>query len=249
MFLNNFPIFKNHSVNSVVRHLYMTEEQLLRSVKLYPEKIQCFKNRIIENIIMLPKCTKAIKKFEDFMVEFMVMRVDQLIYPFSKSPKTRLFEGDNDFIIRNDGSTDKTEFKEIKGTVAIAEEETENLNINEIFEKLNEAAKQMAEQQFKHSIDVINEATQKTGNIVNIKGELTPQHFFQLIEKIWLEFNEKGEPEYPSILTGTQEVVNNFQKVLMKIDTDKALKKEYEILLLKKKDEYNARENSRKLVG
>lgn len=179
--------------------------------------------------------------------------MDVHTHPFSEAPKSIRFEGDdnkNDKIVRQNGEIDKVDFANSHGTISYSKEEIENLNINDIIEKVDKAAQDMARQKFNFMIGVIEESTKKTGNIVQMreKGKLEPEDFFELIRKIWIDFNDDNEPIFPSILVGSKDQINQFQEMFKKIDADRKLKLKFDELIDSKRNEFNARENSRKLV-
>ncbi|MBX7045389.1 MAG: hypothetical protein K1X86_06055 [Ignavibacteria bacterium] len=192
----------------------------------------------------LPKTEEAI---DNFLYSFLQKRTSQYLgLPISSS---LIFEGNKSCMIRTNEQPDETEFKPIKSTMEIKFNEISDSNINTIIEKYDKVAKEFAEQQLKITFDSVEEVTKKTGNVVNAKGKnFNYEHLHEMIEKIWLDFDNDGKPLFPTFITGTT-AGDNIIKAFQSFEKRPDYKKRFEELLDFKKRQFYDREGNRKLVG
>lgn len=203
---------------------------------------------------MLPYFKKATEKIEEFIHERINKVIESQIQPFSGAAVSLRFEGDdnkNDSIIRHTGEIDKVDFTKAGSTISYTYEEIENLNINDVILKVDNAAFEMAKQKFNFFVGIIEETTKKTGNVVysQQKGKFSAEEFFELISKMWIDFDESEKPIFPTMLVGSKEQMESYDEMFKTIDANPNLKTKFDNLIEKKRNEFNARENSRKLVG
>lgn len=93
----------------------------------------------------------------------------------------------------------------------------------------------------------IETATEKVGNVVTIKdGEFTPEAFFEMIEKVEIDFDEHGMSHSSLVLP--PEMADGFRKNYQVWQQDPQLKARLAELERKKKEQFHAREASRRLA-
>jgi hypothetical protein len=164
-------------------------------------------------------------------------------------PKYFIQEGNRIVTLRPDGSVDETNLKQASAEMFLKGEEIPSLDPQARFAKLDDMAKEMAKQMSEHLFAEINQAVERVGNVVDRKGKpLDPEAYFEVLEKIWLEFNEDGTPQTLTLVI-PPEMQERARQTLELIQTEPALKKRYEELIIHKRIEWRAREAARKLVG
>lgn len=116
-----------------------------------------------------------------------------------------------------------------------------------VYDKLYEAANDFAAQQALQFFKTISDVTELTGNVVNSKGEYKIEDFFESLEKVDIEFDDNGQPVFPQFV-GSNTVISKIKAVLKQSEQDPANLVRMEQIVKRKKQEWDDRENSRKLV-
>ena len=167
----------------------------------------------------------------------------------SDVPHHTLHEGDENAIIRPDGKEDGTEIVQHGHELAIPWKEFALADLRQVLFRLEEVAKDMASQKSKYFFEMLNKVTTETGNVIDGKGKpLSADALLSVLEKIQADFDETGN------LSGLRMVVAPSQRgaaeeAMRQIGTDPQLKKKHAAILMKKKEEWRAREAARTLVG
>ena len=157
-------------------------------------------------------------------------------------------EGDRSAIERENGVIEIIEIGEFADTITVDKKEIINENVGLFQEKVFDIGYRLGSEQANFARNIINKAVEKVGNIVEYKNVLGPEHIFEMLEKVQIDFDEKDNPIKPGFWADP----NTGQKILEILktieDTPELLKKHDEIIE-KKRIEYHDRESHRKLVG
>ena len=169
--------------------------------------------------------------------------------PLSDVPQGRVFEGRRNVIVRQDGSVDETKMREVSAATRIAADEMRELHLPKLLEKLDAAAQEMAATQARHFYEMMSEGVQKVGNTVDGGGQrFSAELFLEAIEKIWIEFNADGSPQMPTVHISPNQA-DDVKRMIERHENEPALKKRFDAIMMKKREEWRAREADRKLVG
>jgi hypothetical protein len=168
---------------------------------------------------------------------------------FNKAPKHAMHEGNRMRVVRADGSIDESELKEASAEMVLKHEDAPRLTLRELGGKLNDIADQMARQISEHLFGRLNEAIERTGQVVDQKGKpLDAEAVFSALEKIQLDFDETGKHKELSIVVPPA-LAPKAKQVFEQIQSDPILRDRHEEIMLRKRMEWRDREASRKLVG
>lgn len=106
----------------------------------------------------------------------------------------------------------------------------------------------MSNQMEKRFFATIVSAVESIGNEVHSKnGRLTPEDLIALLGKIRMDFDKNGCPIWPTLTVHP----DNYRAALdcvQRMTSDEVYRKQLEVLLEKKREEWNSRESSRRLV-
>lgn len=162
-------------------------------------------------------------------------------------PRRRYHEGEGGMSVREDGSVESTELEEYSADVTYDLAEIKDLTLEEAFSRYQEIVGQVAKQQEKTVISRVSEAARSVGNQIDARGkELSPDHVLEMLETVRIDFNEEGNPIWPTLVLTpvTKEKMEEVQRQL----EEEPYKSRMEELVQKKRQEWNDRESSRKLV-
>jgi hypothetical protein len=169
--------------------------------------------------------------------------------PFDEVPKHTILEGHQNSITRHDNTIDETEFKEISFNISIDLLDYEKTSIEDILEKVDNCAIEMAKQHSQHFFSVIEKTVEAVGNTVECQiDSFGPEQIFEMLSKVEISFNKDGSPNLPTAI-GNYETAKKFSETLKMIEDAPELKKQMDILIERKRSEWRDRESSRKLVG
>lgn len=164
-------------------------------------------------------------------------------------PRSIIFEGSKSLVVRDDGSIQEVEYKLASSQLSLSKEELESASPEDIMGKLSETAEDLASQQSKAAFKTMNEEIDKVGNTVDGKGKQLIDVYLEAIEKVFIDFDrETSKPRLPTFVMHP-DLMEKATKELQKIETDPHYKNIFEKLIEKKREEWNARESNRKLVG
>ena len=196
---------------------------------------------------MLPDFPKIKEKLKKAINRYLQNLVRQ--EPFlSQIREERHFEGNRMTLKTQDGELDQSEYKEISGELSIKKEDIITKGPMAFIENVYNTAEEIKKQKAKLVFDKLKEVTDKTGNVVNGKGQpFTFDLFIESLEKIWIDFDDQGRPYLPTLVVSPN-LGAKLKEKLPEWEANSEYKKRFEDLIEKKRKEWNDRESNRKLV-
>ena len=168
--------------------------------------------------------------------------------PLSRIPRVQVFEGSKSIMTRADGTEATIEFTEMRVEMEINAKDVENMTFDEMLARYKSAGEDLARQQAKHFYSEIDKSVEEVGNVVSGKDRPNVEDFFEMLEKLWIDFDDNGQPTGQSIYTG-EENYETILKMIEQIENNPELKKRHNAIMELKKEEWRVRESRRKLVG
>lgn len=193
---------------------------------------------------MLPDFLKTKEKIGKMLNSEMKKAHFRHLGPFADSPTTIIHEGKEVIMIRADGSTDEMNMKKAETKIEIKTEEIEDMTHERVLDKIDTLARELAKQKAKIGYEVIDRATEEVGNVVSVDGTPSLDDFWELFEKMHIDFDEKGQP------SGLRLVANpimssSLENIYSQIESHPR----YQEIMERKREEWRVRENNRALVG
>lgn len=196
---------------------------------------------------MLSDFPLAKKNILQFLLKYLEKKVLEYSGGFvGRIPKSVMHEGSRIRIEYEDGTADESELASVRVT---AEIDTPKLlkNKDEIFLLLDEMAREQAAKQANLVLDKISEATERIGNTIPIQGEITPNDFLAMLEKVEIDFKSDGSPIVPVIIADTS-ILKSIPRVFKIIENDPTLLHRFQEIMTKQKQNWDDRTANRKLV-
>ncbi len=159
------------------------------------------------------------------------------------------FEGDS-MSVRPEGAkrSRRSSYDRTEASVTIPAKELIEKGLAAYLERLAPAARDMQRQQVQAIFKKLEQVTKETGNVVDNKGQPpSAEMFLSALEKIWIEFDDSGQPRLPSMIVSPQ-LAENLRNLMPQWDKDPEYKKRHDEIINKKRKEWNDRESNRKLV-
>ena len=197
---------------------------------------------------MLPDFTKAKEKVHEMLLLGLTMRKREYMGPFALR-EYRVFEG-REFATRTDGGKELLfQTKEISGKFSVNTEDIQSGNPQIVFELLDKIAQQMAQSQVKMLFSEISRICGETNQTIDFKGaKFNLDMFLQTLEKVRVDFDAEGNMINPMFVVSPEFAVR-VKEEMEKAENNVEIKKKYDAVVAKKREEWRAREASRKLVG
>jgi hypothetical protein len=198
---------------------------------------------------MLPDYPKLKADLSVRLVRFLRARHDFHLGPLSHVSRIKFFEGDTYSLKRSSGEVEPGEFKEAAALITIKDEEVPGMTLELLLQKLDDAAQDMARQQGESVYRSISEATEKAGNVVDAGGQrLTAQSILDALSKIQIDFNRDGTPSMPEIHIHPR-LSEAVLRAGEELEKNSDLKRQLKQILAEKREEWRAREATRRLAG
>jgi hypothetical protein len=167
--------------------------------------------------------------------------------PLSKVGVFCVAEGNRVMLVDENKVESEIPMKQHRTTIKISDEEVESLTPEQILERFDEAARDLAGQSDRTFFESLDRSIESVGNAVEYKGKVTADDFLKMLDTVSIDFDDHGNPQMPTLLCGKDVFA---QVVELKSDTedDPEFTRRYESLLTKKYEEWRDRESRRKLV-
>jgi hypothetical protein len=159
-----------------------------------------------------------------------------------------IHEGTSNSISRGLLENEPTKMVEAGAETKIDFAEIESVDANYILNKANELADQFEQQFSTHLFKTMDEATKKSGLRYDGGGKpLTHEALMEALSQMYIDFDKLGNADV-SIVTSPA-MAATFHKLEAEMEEDPALRKRWDDMMEKKRDEFRTREINRNLAG
>lgn len=199
---------------------------------------------------MLPQFPAIVAKRDRLNTDQLRRKVRELAPMLSDISSHIIHEGEATGIARVDGETESTEMQSHSATVEIPTMPAQEF-MDRHSEFLNTIAEQLAKSQSEQVIQAITASTEKTGNIIDGKGQgFSDELLYDTLDALSHSFGSDGQWQPPSIIVSPQQ----YEKIIeydksrtpeQRAEFDKRLNR----LIEKKKAEYDSEQAGRILAG
>lgn len=198
---------------------------------------------------MLPDFSTTKPALVRYLNRFLNERVDAHMGPFSGVPRSTYFEGDTHSVKRTPSNTESTSpFEEASSKLLVRRDEVPALTLQEIRERLDSVAQDVASQMSRYFYKTIGEATEEVGNNIKADGPVTPGLLLEMLKRLQIDFDQFGQPSLPQIHVHPK-MAHRMQEAFHQMMTDPRYRETYQSVLTSQRESWRAREASRKLVG
>lgn len=197
---------------------------------------------------MLPDYPEFKKECVEIVRERLVKVRDDCVSPFGPNKEAaNHFEGDKFEVIRADGTGEPEPYTRVEENFFFKNAELEKLTLEQLLNKYSELGESMGRQQFGIMLNAISNAVQGTPNDVKTSEQDLVEQIFTSLERIELDFDAEGQPSKLQTIAAPG-MAERLREAHEKIENNPELKKRYDELINKKREEFRDREAARKLV-
>ena len=195
---------------------------------------------------MLPDYSETKRLFSRFFQTY-ARRKMRAISPFAAVQTRYLHEGRGMKVVRADQSQSDTETQQLSSLMEMKFDEIPDLTFEKAIAKYDEMILDMVRKQTGFALERLNEDIPKS-QTVDAKGKkLDAEIILEMFETIQLEFYPDGRPHELHVVGGLF-TPERLKSVDEEFRNNPELQKRYDELMARKKEEWRAREASRKLV-
>ena len=106
-----------------------------------------------------------------------------------------IFEGNKTISIHGDGSCEEVKMEKATSRLEVKWEEVETMTHETVLNKIDDVAKEMAEQIKKSFYGTLSEAAEEAGNVTSSDGKpLSVDLILEVLENMQVSFDEEGNP-------------------------------------------------------
>lgn len=164
-------------------------------------------------------------------------------------PHFRQWEGSEFSYEDYSGNIRTSSPQEVKAAFTIPTNLPPLKTIQQVFEALEVAAQDMARQSETMLFQKLDESTRESGNVLDAGGRpFEPAMLLEALEKMWIDFDENGKPEMPTIVLHP-DLFSSIKDRLPEWESDLEFIAKRREIMGRKKEEWRDRESHRKLVG
>jgi len=146
------------------------------------------------------------------------------------------------------GETIRTEYQKFSAEYGVTIAEVEAGDFSAIVKKFEKLGDEAATQLTRYSFKFVSQVVDKVGNSIATEGKFTPDVFIQMVEKIEIDFDEyTGEPSMPTMYIHP-DMAQQVRDLISEADSNPEYKVKFDQIIERKREEWRARENCRKLV-
>lgn len=197
---------------------------------------------------MVPTFPAAEKLAYEWLQQELRFRISRNMGVFSESPSRRIKEGDSSSLVRKDDSEIEIDYHKVSAHTSWEKDVRDHLTLNDVFEQIDEIARQMAIQQ---QVIIFKELGKQlpAQQVIDASNR---EFDLDLLEEAWskiqIDFDKDNKPIIPSFI-GSPEIVDRLRSQLSQIECDPNASRRMSDLIEKKRREFNARKADRRLVG
>lgn len=201
---------------------------------------------------MLPDFLKTKEKLKK-MLDSERKKAEMLhLGPVADAPRSMIFEGkrtNRTVIIYTDAPCEEIKMGEVTSKLEVKWEEVETMTHETILNKIDNVAKEMAEQIKKSYYETLSEAAEEAGNVTSSDGKpLSVDMILEMVKEMHLSFDEKGEASGLTF-AASPELYPALVEVIEQAKADPQIDNRFKALMEQKREEWRVRENNRELVG
>jgi hypothetical protein len=159
-----------------------------------------------------------------------------------------IHEGKTNAIRRSEADFEQIQMFKATAEATMHFDEIDEVDFKYIGKKIIELADQFETQLSKTLLQTFDDVTRATGQVVDARGQpLTNEVVLEMLSKMAIDF--EGSKHGDLTLVTPPQMVPTFRKLDMEFKTNREIRKKFDDLMEKKRDEFREREINRNLVG
>jgi hypothetical protein len=197
---------------------------------------------------VLPEYLELKTEIAEYLNRYLQLRVAGHSGLMRVIPTVRFLEGGSHAMHHVDGKLSSKEFREFGAERSSPVAELEKMDFAGVLREVDVMAERLAREMATHAFQTMDEAAEATGNVVDSRGQpMTGAMLLQMLERLPLSFDADG-PRLGLFITHPQQSAAA-AAMLRSLEEDPELRMEYHRILEQKREQWRAREASRRLVG
>jgi hypothetical protein len=203
---------------------------------------------------MLPDFLELKAELSDFISEFFQQRVSHHLGALSEIGRQTVFEGPVDAnygqqLVRDTGEVESFGLNPISTEISIPLNRLPEMTLDEVLMKVDETAQDFAKELAQFHYKRMSEILAGTETSIDAKGrKLSAELILEFFSKMDIDFDQRGNPKMPTVHLHPK-LRDAYNLAINELASEPELRREFERMLIQKKEEWRGREADRKLVG
>lgn len=196
---------------------------------------------------MLPDFPKTKEKMHKIWNFYLAQRVYFHLGILNQAVRYTNPEGSRWRLQQEDGSDTEEDYQEVESTFSINNSDIPDLTPDEIATYLDNMAQDIANQISQTFFKAIF-SDERLKSIHSAEHPFDDETFLEALNAMLISFDPTGKPNMPSLVVSPQ-IGDSIKQQLVDWETDPGMQRKVDEILVRKREEWRAREASRKLVN
>jgi hypothetical protein len=197
-----------------------------------------------EDLRVLPLYPRLKESLESLFLDMAIAASRQELGPFNESPRFIQHEGTSHSYNTMDGQERQTEYQDMSVEELLSSSDIANMSLADALRLAVKTGRQLGVQQARYHYGMLNQIIEEAGNTVS--GPLTLDTFFETIERIFITFDDYGNPHMPTMVAHPN-MTPRVQELERALETEEAKARLAEIMD-RKREQWDEEQDRRKLV-
>jgi hypothetical protein len=197
---------------------------------------------------MLPLYTELKVKLEQLLVDLARRAADRQLGPFAATGRVRQHEGNRIEYMTIDGAWKATDYQRMTVDLEIQPSDIRTMTFDNVVQLMTKQGLELGAQEASFYFKVLNQSIEEVGNSIDAGGQqLTVDLLLQMLDRVQLAFDATGSALLPTLHVGP-DIAASVERVLKQVNEDPDAQARLRTLIDKKREEWNAEQDRRKLV-
>jgi hypothetical protein len=197
---------------------------------------------------MLPLHPELKIKIEQLLIDIAQQAAQSRLGLFAGTPRVRQHEGNRLEYMTIDGDEKATDYRRIEVGTEIRPSDIPTMTFNQAVQLVVNKGIELGTQEAGFYFEVLNESIAEVGNAIDVGGQpFNVDLLLQMLERMQFPFDGYGNPHLPTLHIGP-DLEESVKRVLEEADKDADAQARLKAIIDKKREEWNAQQDRRKLV-
>jgi hypothetical protein len=197
---------------------------------------------------VLPLYPELKAKVERLLLDIAQQAARTQLGPFSSGPRVRQYEGDRLEYMTVDGEEKATDYRRMNVSLEIKPSDIPAMTFDHAIQLVRNHGLKLGAQEADFYREILDQSLEEVGNAMDAGGQpFTVDLLLQMLERVQFPFDSRGNPQLPTLHVGP-DIEASVQRVLREADEDAGAQARLKAVIDKKREQWNAEQDRRKLV-
>jgi hypothetical protein len=197
---------------------------------------------------MLPLYPELKAKLEQVLTDIAHQAAQNRFGLFAGTPRIRQHEGDRLEYMTVDGDEKAAGYQRMAVGFDIKPSDIPTMTFEDCVQLVTKKGLELGTQEANRYLEVLNQSLEEVGNAIDAGGRpFTVDFYLEILERVKFPFDDEGNPLLPTMHTGP-DLEASVKQVMGQAEGDADTQARIKALIDKRREEWNAEQDRRKLV-